>query len=85
MHYSTVVAGGDKPRPDGRHRRGIDGDTADAVLIVTPPRRGIDCDTVGAGFIPALTPALPPPSPHKTYQKYGHGLLGLPPRGIGRG
>ena len=29
----------DEPRPYGRRRRGIDGDTADVVLIVTPPRR----------------------------------------------
>ena len=68
MYYSTVIAGGDEPRPDGGVRAGInpaptdaphggiDCDTADAVLIVTPSHRGIDDDTVGAGFIPALHP-----------------------------
>ena len=46
MYYSTVVAGGDEPRPDGGVRAGINPaptDAADAVLM-TPPRRGIDCD-----------------------------------------
>ena len=38
MYYSTVIAGGDEPRPDGGVRAGINPAPTDA------PHGGIDCD-----------------------------------------
>ena len=45
MYYSTVVAGGDEPRPDGGVRAGINPAPTDA------PHGGIDCDAAVAVLI----------------------------------